>query len=528
MSRFRALPWLAVLLLALAVRAPALVAARPYFSYVDEGHTLHVCARMLGSGSWIPETFLYPSLPITAIVAAARAIDPFYPIRDGLATRSGDYYDVLEPFGFLLLGRVMSLLAGLGVVLLTGLLARRVAGPRAGLLAALAAALVPALAIRGAITTVDPYAALFTTACLLFTERTRTAEPGRDRREALAAGAMAGLAFASKYPAVLVLSAFALTVWLSRPAWRERLRLGSIAAAGAAGAALLAMPGLVAAPDKVLEAFRIVSSFYGSITSPSIWSQVFVRAEWDVPFEGPELGGAFVALALAGLGVALRDRRTRAAACGWVLYMAVSLVLHGRQSFQPFRNLLPLVPIACVAVAVLHASVRLRVPKPGWADAAAVLLIAALLGPSVVRFARERAAFADSRTQTIDWLLRHSRPGQTVLILNDLVFLPSEIGRLEGRTVEVESWDLLRQRLPARRARYLVITQMSTPEGRPLISREQIGEIRKLYRQRAELGDGRPAADPGYWRGNRQVILVLERRRPAHRAGEAARRSSVP
>ncbi|HEX6865555.1 MAG TPA: glycosyltransferase family 39 protein, partial [Thermoanaerobaculia bacterium] len=401
------------------------------------------------------------------------------------------------------------------------LLARRVAGPPAGLLAAFTAAHLPALVIRGGIATVDPYATLFVTACLLFTDRARTSD--RPNREALLAGAMAGLAFASKYPAILVSLAFALTVWLSRPAWRERLRLWTIGAAGAAGAALIAMPGIVTAPEQVLAGIGRQSELYVELTSPPLWPQVVERAEWDLPFNGPELGWTFVALTAAGLAVALRDRRTRPSAAGWMLFLALVVMLYSRQSFQPFRNFLPVVPIACVAVAVLVERLR-----SSWAHATAFLLIGTLFAPGVVRFARERARTEDSRTQAIDWLAQNSRPGQTVLVLSDLAFMPSEIGRLEGRKVVVGGWDRLQQRLLARRVRYLVITQMSTAEGRPLISPEQVGTVLKHYRQRAEFGEEPATPFPGQWHGNRQLIRVLERRPAAPRQDGAGRRSSAP
>ncbi|HVG08787.1 MAG TPA: glycosyltransferase family 39 protein [Thermoanaerobaculia bacterium] len=518
MNRLRVLPWIAILLLAAAVRAPSLTAAQPYMSYVDEGNYLHVPARMIRDGRWIPDEFMYPSLPITAVTAAARTYGPL--MEDGVLTREGGYYDVLEPFEILLLGRILSFLAGLGVVLATGLLARRVAGPRAGYLAAFTAALLPALVARGGIATVDPYATLFVTACLLFTDRVRTSDqPGRD---ALLAGAMAGLAFASKYPAILVSLSFALTVWLSRPAWRERLRLWTIGAAGAIGAALAAMPGIVTVPEQVLSGIRRQSELYRELTSPPLWPQVVEQAEWDLPFHGPELGWIFLALAAAGLAVALWDRRTRPSAAGWMLFLALVVMLYSRQSFQPFRNFLPVVPIACVAVAVLFDRF-----KVSWADAGALLLIGTLFAPQAIRFAWERAQFKDSRAQTIDWVERNSRSGQTVLVLNDLAFLPSEIGRLEGRNVEVLGWDRMQQRLLGRRVRYLVITQMSTAEGRPLISQEQIGTILESYEQRAEFGEEPTTPFPGQWHGNRQIIRVLERR-PPPRAGGAGRRSSAP
>lgn len=500
---WRLLPWLGVLLVAAAVRAPSLTAARPYLSYVDEGHFLHASARMIRDRSWIPEAFNYPSLPIAAVAIAARALDPSIPAA--VRNRSGRYYDVLEPFELVLVGRVLSFLAGLGVVIFTGLLAQRVAGPRAGLLAAFSAALLPALVIRGGIATVDPFAALFAVACLYCTERTRAS--GRPL-DALAAGAMAGLAFTSKYPAILVAFSFALTIGLAR---RERLRLWACAAAGAVGAALLAMPALVLVPHRVLAGVQRQAALYANRTSIPLWRQAFERAEWDFPYDRPELGWIFVALAAAGLAAALRDRQIRQSALGWTLFAAASLVLYTGQGYQPFRNLLPLLPIACVAVAILVQ----KLPRRPWVDAAAFLLIAVLFAPAVVGFARERWRLDDSRTQTIDWLSRQSlpsEPGQLVLVLDHLAFLPSELERLPGRAVEVHPWETLRRRLGHRRAQYLVIARMDTLDGRPLLGPADLEAIAERYRLRAEFGEEAPTAYPGRWHGNRQAIQVFERK----------------
>lgn len=519
MRRFRpVLPWLAVLLLAVAIRAPALTAARPYMSYVDEGNYLHVPARMIRDGSWIPDQFLYPSLPINLVAATARASDPLYRLehggrsfRDDLLTRADTYYDLLEPFELLLLGRVLSFLAGLGVVLVTGLLARRVCGPRAGLFAAFTAALLPALVARGGFAMVDPYATLFVVACLLFTERARTSD--RPDRDAVLAGIMAGLAFASKYPSILVSLSFALTVWLSRPSWRDRFRLWTLGAVGAIGAALVAMPGLVVTPENVLAGIRRQAELYGMLTSPPLLPQVFEQAEWDLPFQGPELGWTFVLLAFVGLGAALWDRRTRVPALGWTLFLVLNLFLYLRQSYQPFRNLLPVVPVLCLAVAVLFARVREKVPRPVWADVSAFLLIGLLFGIPAARFARERATFEDSRTQTIDWLARHMLPGQTVLVLEDLAFLPSQLARLEGKNVEVYTWNAMRRPLLRRRVRYVVLTQMMTREDKPLIEPEWLRILDRRYERRIRFGEAPVTAVPGHWHGNRQTIHILERRR---------------
>jgi dolichyl-phosphate-mannose-protein mannosyltransferase len=514
MSRLRAaLPWIAILVLAAAVRAPSLTAARPYINYVDEGNYLHVSARMLRDGRWLPDVYLYPSLPIEAVALVARAGGPLYRLTHGhglrrdVISKLNHYYDVLEPFELLLLGRVLSFLCGLGAVLLTGFLAQRVAGRRSGLLAAFLAALLPGLVIRGGIAMVDTYATLFVAACLLLTERVHSSQ------SAVAAGAMAGLAFASKYPAVLVALSFALTVGLNTPSWRERLRLWTLGALGAVIAALVAMPGLLLRTTDVLAGIRRQRELYGNLDSPPLWPQIVERAEWDLPFDGPELGWTFVILALAGLVVALGDRRTRASAAGWSLYSIISLALYARQGFQPFRNLLPLLPVACASVAILHARLRERLPRPILADTAAFLLIASLFGPAVLSFASDRAQLRDSRTETVDWLVRQSRPGQTVLVLDHLAFLPSELKRLPGRDVEVVSWPWMQQRLKRNRTRFLVLSQMTTRDGQPLIPYRWRQILFRRYTLRARFGEEPALPNPGVWHGNRQTIYVLERKR---------------
>ncbi|HVR97104.1 MAG TPA: glycosyltransferase family 39 protein, partial [Thermoanaerobaculia bacterium] len=303
-----ALPWIAILLLALALRLPAVSAARPYMTYVDEGNVLHPTARMLRTGGWDPGWYLYPSLPINAIAAGVRLYEPFYeeahgrPLRQDIRSLDTAYYNILEPFELLCIGRMVGLLAGLGTVLLAGLLARRLAGPRAGLFAASLAALAPPLVIRSGIVSVDSYAALFVTACLLFTDRTRTSR--RPCLDALLAGAMAGCAFTSKYPTVLVSLAFALTVLLSRRGWKERLRLWTLGALGAVLGAALTMPALATHPAAVLDGILSQGRIYGELTSPPLWQQAILRAEWDLPFEHPELGVLYLLLAAAGLWMA--------------------------------------------------------------------------------------------------------------------------------------------------------------------------------------------------------------------------------
>jgi 4-amino-4-deoxy-L-arabinose transferase-like glycosyltransferase len=512
------LSWPAVLLLALAVRLPATTAALPYISYVDEGNFLHPAADLVASGGWDPRWYMYPSLPVTAVVAAARLYSPLDHAVHGRslqqAVRRADTrtYDFLEPVDFLLLARALSLLASLGVVAVTGAVAHRLAGPHAGLLAGFAAALVPALAIRGGIATIDPYAALWAVACLGFAHRLdatdATARPGAT---ALAAGAMAGLAFASKYPAVLVaLAALPAILFAPRP-WRRRLALLLLLAAGVAGGAALAMPALLAHPGEVAAAIRQQGKLYGEIPSPSYWRQAVARAEWDLPFAHPELGWPYLALAAAGVAVALRRRDTARTAAGWLLYAAAALALYSRYSFQPFRNLLPLVPVTCLAAAVLCARLRERSARPAWVDAAAFAAVAALFAPPLAGYVQERLRCADSRAETAAWLAAHAAEGGVVLVATELAFLPGELARLPAR---VEPWDSWRRAALWGKTRFAVTGELTAPDGSPRLDAATRRMLLARFRLRARFGEEPTPPLPGWWRGNRQRIYVLERKSP--------------
>lgn len=506
--------WAAVLLVALGLRLPAVTAGLPYLGYVDEGHVLHHVVRMLHAGSWDPGWYLYPSLPLTALATAARLGAPVYrsvhghPLAQDLSAFPPVLYDLVEPVELIVLGRVLTLLAGLGIVALTGLLARRLAGEAAGLLAAFLAALLPALVLRGAVITVDPWATLFVLAALYCAEG--AVRGGRPYRGALLAGVMTGFAFASKYPAVLVAVAVGATLLRVEGEWRPRVRCLEIAALAALAAAALAMPALVTNRQGVLTDTARQAVYYAGQTEGSYWDQAVRRAEWDQPLEGPEMGAAFLAWAALGWLAALcdrRDRRFRPTVLAWTLYAAATALVLSRYSYRPFRNLLPLVPLACVLAALLVVRVRERVPRRVWVDLwiepAAAVLAGLLLLPGALAYARGRAGLVDSRVQAVDWAREHAAGGDPVLVSQELAVVRSEIARLGGRGVVLDEQDA-RKRLRRRGGFELVVTGAGT--GLPgLIA---AGGTREPYELAARFGE-----TPGvtHWRGNRQAVLVFRR-----------------
>ena len=506
--------WTAILLLALVVRLSPLAAGRPYINYVDEGNLLHHVARLVRTGGWDPGWYLYPQLPVIALTATARLYAPVYgavhgrPLREDLPV-ARRIYDVLEPFDLLVIGRLLTLLASLGAVVLAGLLARRVAGTPAGLFTAFLAALTPALAIRGAVTTVDPWATFFVLACLLFTDRARTSpHPGR---ESLAAGAMAGLAFAAKYPAVLVSVAFATTVLFAKIPWKEKLRRSVLAGSAAIVAAFAAMPALLTNTEGVVAALRRNRWMYSRRVSEDVlWRQALVRAEWDVPYEHPEVGIVFLGLAVAGFAVAVRDERASRTAWGWVAYLAVALFLFTRQAYQPFRNLLPLVALSCIAIGVLFAKVRERIRRPPWADLAAVALVLLLFGLPVAGYARDRYRLRDARTEAVDWLAENARPGDAVLVVEELAFVRRELARLRAKPL-VRRWPRALPTARGRNPRFLVAGVLLR-NGQAPIDAAAHPVVQRRYRLRARFGEQPTPAHKGWWHGNRQIVYIFEAR----------------
>jgi dolichyl-phosphate-mannose-protein mannosyltransferase len=511
---------LALLLLAVAVRMPALPAGLPYMSYVDEGHVLHHVLHLLVKRTWEPDNYSYGSLPFYLIAGTALAWSPFYaalhghPLADDLSPSPYQYYDVVEPVDILIIGRLLTLAFSLGVVALTGLLAWRVAGPAAGLFAAWLAALVPALVARSAIVNINPLVAFFALAALYFAEGARNArDDSRPRRDAALAGVMTGLAAATKYPAILVCLPVALAVILAQATWTEKLRRLLLAGGAAVAALLLVMPALVLRPANVMAAAHEMSQTYGTQEIGVYWDQAVHRAEWDLPLEHPEVGIVFLVLVAAGLAVALRDRRWSRSAWGWLLFAAATGLLVAPYKFRAFRNLLSLVPLGCVLAALLYAEARRRLSRPFrpvWLDLAAMLLPVVLFAPALYPYCASQFRLEDSRTAALHWLAHHARPEERILFAEELAFLPGRVGNLPNETA-VRPWEKAWNRIWKRRFHYLVLGEISDPAGNPWILPSMREWILQNYRLEATFGSERGLPGPYLLKGNHQIIYILRR-----------------
>ena len=529
----RAARWIAaaaLAALALAVRLPNLRAAYPYINYVDEGHILHRVTLMLRERTWDPGWYYYPPLPSYTVAAAAVLVSPLYALSvghslaDDLSPSPPFTYDRIEPGALVLVGRSVCLALSLLIVLQCALLARRLGGETAAWIAAAASALLPALAVRGTLVSVDGFVTVFVLLALDLADRARRA-PGPGRLVWLA-GAAAGLAASSKYPAGLVglgvVASLAAATWT----WRARLRAMVTAALAAIVALLVTMPPLTLRTTQVVAHLRTESQLYASQRVGLYWEQILRRAEWDLPYSGPEIGWVFLFLTAAGLAVALATRRHRVAVAPWLVYAAFTIALLAMHpGFRAFRNLLPLSALATVLVGLLGDWLASRVGHVRAVTALGTLMLAALFLWPLLRHGRERARFADSRAEAVDWLASRGA-NQPVLVMHELAVLPSELARL-GRKMRQVGWTSpLLAEIAAANPRWLLLGDLQKADG-PVISAETWSAVEARFERVATFGETLASVDGGTWKGNRQQLSIWRRKRPRVRP-EAAQPGRLP
>lgn len=228
-------------------------------------------------------------------------------------------------------------------------------------------------------------------------------------RDTIAAGALIGLASATKYPAITLVFPLAILAWTRSAAASWRGRLGHVLAGGAAVAAtfFVASPYVVLDPTSTRHALVVKG---GHVTGSGLLSPGSV--EWLLGFALPAaLGWPLVALALGALLWALmRGNTLERALAAWVLIATLPLVL-ARMVF--LRYTLPLLPVMLVLLATCATRIGARGRHLAWAVTAIVL---AALAPSVGRaVAFDRlVSRTDTRTEVREWMEANLPPATTV------------------------------------------------------------------------------------------------------------------
>ena len=135
-------------------------------------------------------------------------------------------------------------------------------------------------------------------------------------------------------------------------------------------------------------------------------------------------------VALAGVLVLLAARGTRRVTVAWLFYALGLTWFASRLAFQPFRNLISIVPFLCVAVAVAVVAGAEAIGH-GWRgaqhrrvnDGMVIAMTAVLVAVWTVWGLRpdfQALHSVDSRVLARQYLAERSTPNDTVLVLSEL------------------------------------------------------------------------------------------------------------
>ncbi len=109
----------------------------------------------------------------------------------------------------------------------------------------------------------------------------------------------------------------------------------------------------------------------------------------------------------------------------------------------------------------------------------------------------------------MDWLVANSSPRDGVLLVHDLGFLQQELARLPARPAVV--WgDEAESEISARRPRYAVVGVLEREAG-PALDVAALPALRDAYAVRFRKGSKPTPGVRSWWRGNDEIVTVLER-----------------
>jgi hypothetical protein len=519
--------WLVLAALAAVLRLGPIASGLPYSDYVDEGHILHPAIRILKSKSFDTSFSTYPPLTSYLTVAAIKGYAPFYrifhhhklwkdlPADQDFHTNLGEHYDLVTPPEIIWLGRLVVACLSVGTVIVAGALAKLLGGSRAGFLAMLFTALCPALVSRGSIVIIDTIATFFVLAMLYFCQRLRVFAASNNPamwRSAAFAGIAAGLAFGAKYTVGVVFAAVLVTILTLPLAKKSKAILILIAGAGLFTGIFSGAPAVVLHPEKIVEELRGQARFYQTIQSD--------QSYWSAALSGWEIGVPLMITGLVGIIWMFWNVSTRSVAVSWIAFALLLLSAVVWSSFQPFRNLLSLVPPLCIAAALLchrlgeyleHRHRRLAFTP--WLASALILLVALSLAWSSARHLQLRTPHIDTRVRAIDWLQQHATKEETVLGVRELSILPAEWKRIAARSTVVpwfEASDLLeRQRFDYVVTGEFDLRYASDPNGWSAYRDRWKAKVSTM-RVQADFGQVVTPVVPYLWRTNDERILILK------------------
>jgi Dolichyl-phosphate-mannose-protein mannosyltransferase len=412
---FRVYPWLsAVVVAALALRMLGLRYGLPAVYNPDE---VAIMSRALAfaKGDLNPHNFLYPTLyfyvlfaweGLTAVAAVAtRAVDSF-----GAFQR--EFF--LDPTRVYVAGRLLTALLGTATVIATFALARRIAGPIAGLTAAIAVAVSP-LHVRDShyVKHDVPVTLLILLAYLayerlwrVFPAETGTFETVRTSEVAWAA-ILTGLAFSTHYYAIFLAIPLVWSAARRAASPQEALRRVGLAAVISAAMFFLGSPFILAEPATAIRDIQanrqiVLDRAVGSLGYGATLTRYAVMLARDT-LEWP-----FVLFAAIGALVAVREEPRRAM---WLAAFPVPFFFFIASTYPASRYLVPLVPFLAVLAGMSVAHIARWNRTAAWVVIPALAILPLMTSVRTDLFIRQ----TDTRTLAREFIERHVPDGATIL-----------------------------------------------------------------------------------------------------------------
>lgn len=412
----------AILAVAALLRFWGLGAGIPHAPGADEPELMERAVRMMKTADFNPHVFDYPGfyIHIQLVIACVRFLA-------GATIGQWQALSQVSAADFYLWGRAVTALLGTATVLLLYQAGMRW-GTRYAALAAGLLAVMPAHAGESHYVAPDVPVTFFVALTLVLSLRAH--ESARVRAFALA-GAAAGLAAATKYSGALAVLLPVMAVWMT-PHARPSRAAGALAAAGTAVLAFL-----IAAPYTILDLPAFLDG-YARLAGASLEQRP--GAAWLTYLNYLRVGLDWPALLMAAAGLllgAVRAMRGPGRA-RWTLLVVFPVLYFwfiANRSPVAGRYLLPLIPFACllVAVAVVSGVSLLRrfdIPRTPRTALIAALTVAALL-PPLVRTVRFNVDLR--RTSTLDlayeWIVKNLPKGASIAIVGRQLRLPPEAYR---------------------------------------------------------------------------------------------------
>ena len=438
-SRTVVLALAAVLLLGAAIRLWGLFHDLPFSYYGDELHLMKRSMAM-GTGDLNPHWFHKPALFMYLWLFAyglyflvGRVTGQF-----GSTAEFGAHF-LSDPGPFLLIGRLVVLLAGVAAVYVVYRIARRVYdSDKAGLAAGLVAAvLAPMVASSQNMKTDVPAGLMIALAVLAYL---RTRDDAR-LRPLLVAGLLAGAAMGTHYYGIVLVPAFlAMELWnglTRRFPWRQVILRGAL------------VPALFVAGFFVTSPYNLLDPTWSRATFKQLENTFFPEPEQVLfepdskvvyePGSSEALGGAtadyfrvltspkglslpLTVLALLGLGAALANRETR-----WYgLLVSIPLLVYffaavtvAAYHVQP-RHLNAIFPLLATLVWPGALLLARLVPAASLRSRLALALVVLAVLPTAAEAARRNVQITrrDSRLESYRWIVA-SLPRDERILLDD-------------------------------------------------------------------------------------------------------------